>query len=356
MNNLGSRERNLFIIFGIFLLCVILYVGPIRMLNNSTAELKVEREALQAQKDYYDALAEQNEATRAEIENIEADIAVIEQTFLPNINTECLAQWVLNVFEENDCKWLVKFETEDSAAPDIVLPDGTMADDNVIIKSVKVTYSTSDGWNVSSYGGDDGIRENTLYHENGIPQEEIYDGFMADRTYTGMNSREGYDEFLAALHQIEQTNEDCIKVSRIAVEEKSGYILMYATIDFYSATFIDRVSEPDTSAPYVSWHGATDIATDHGFIGMPFYVDDSGSEWYGCIMNRADATDRERPFAAYYSVQTWANLVNQSDVATALGLENLDGGALGPTGGSTTSPDDDVDPDADVDPSLVDDN
>ncbi len=355
MNNLGSRERNLFIIFGIFLLCVILYVGPIRLLNNSTIDLKAEREALQAEKDYYDALAEQNEATRAEIENIEADISVIEGTFLPNINTECLAQWVLNVFEENNCKWLVKLETEDSAAPDIVLPDGTLAEDNVIIKSVKVEYSTSDGWNVSSYGGDDGLRENSLYDENGIPQEAILDSYMADRTYTGMNSREGYTEFLAALQQIEQQDEDCIKVSRIAVEEKSGYILMYATIDFYSATFIDRVSEPDTSAPYVTWSGATNIATDHGFIGMPFFVDDPGSEWFGCIMPRSEATDRERPFAAYYSAQTWANLVNQSDVATALGLENMEGGLLGPAAGGEGDNPDETNPD-EVDPSLVDDN
>ncbi|MCR5529016.1 MAG: type II secretion system protein M [Saccharofermentans sp.] len=354
MNNLGSRERNLFIIFGIFLLCVILYVGPIRLLNNSTADLKVEREALQAQKDYYDALAEQNEATRAEIENIEADIAVIEGTFLPNINTECLAQWVLNVFEENNCKWLVKINTEDAAAPDIVLPDGSLAEDNVIIKSVMVEYSTSDGWNVSSYGGDDGIRENTLYDENGIPQEAVFDSYMTDRTYAGMNSREGYTEFLAALQQIEQQDEDCIKVSRIAVEEESGYILMYATIDFYSATFVDRVSEPDTNAPYVTWSGATDIATDHGFIGMPFFVDDPGSEWFGVIMPSDEATDRTRPFAAYYSVQTWANLVNNSDVATALGLDSMDG-LIGPAAGGEAENPDDTTPD-DVDPALTDEN
>ena len=129
MSSLGDRERNLAIIFGIFLVCVVLYVFPIRLLSNSTADLQAQREALQAQKDYYDALASQNEATRAEIENIEKDISEIEQTFLPEINSECLKQWVLSVFERNNCPYLVSAETHDVAAPDITLPDGSISDD-----------------------------------------------------------------------------------------------------------------------------------------------------------------------------------------------------------------------------------
>lgn len=335
MSSLGDRERNLAIIFGIFLVCVVLYVFPIRLLSNSTADLQAQREALQAQKDYYDALASQNEATRAEIENIEKDISEIEQTFLPEINSECLKQWVLSVFERNECYYLVSAETHDIAAPDITLPDGSISDDSVIIKSIDVEYSTTDGWNVGSYN-----MTNSVEGENGLYDESLYQAQMADRVYTGMNSREGYDEFIAALKEIEGTNEKCIKVTRIAVEEKSGYILMYATINFYSTTFNDRVSEPDTTAPYVSWNGMTGVATDHGFIGYPFFVDDTGNEWYGTIMPVEEAADRERPFAAYYSAQTWANLVESdptgNGVANALGLE---GSSFLP-GGAATAQDD----------------
>ena len=318
MNNVGSRERRLVLVFGIILICAILYIFPIRMLRNSTVELKAQREALQAQKDYYDALASQNEATRAEIEDIENDIAELEATFLPEINTECIEQWVQSVFEDNGCPYLVKIESADAIVPDIVLPDGTLSEDNIVKKSITVQYSTTDGWNVPAYGSDT-AREGTIYI-NGVPDQGAFDANMNERTYTGMYSRVGYDEFLASLEVIEGTNEQCIKVSDIKVESKSGYILMSATIDFYGATFVDRVSEPSTNAPYITWSGMTGIDTSHGFIGKPFYVDDAGSEWYGTIMNDSDASDRERPFAAYYSAQTWANLVEETDTATALGL------------------------------------
>lgn len=346
MNNLGNRERNIAIIFLIIFVCVILYVFPIRMLSNSTEELKAQQAALQAQKDYYDALASQNEATRAEIESIEADISVLEATFLPEINSECLKQWVLSVFESNNCPYLVEATTYDVASPDITLPDGTLADDNVVIKAIDVTYSTTDGWNVPSYNG-----TGSIYNEEGIPDAGLLEAQMADRHYEGMYSRQGYDEFLNALVQIEGTNPDCIKVVKIAAEEQSGFVLLHATINFYGATFIDRVSEPDTTAPYVSWHGMTGIATDHGFIGQPFYVDDTGSEWYGAHMDDADAANLDRPFATYYSAQTWANLVNGNGngVMGALGLSE-DGG-LAPGAGTSANDEnpDDAGDDGDVD-------
>lgn len=335
MNNLGNRERNIAIIFLIIFVCVILYVFPIRMLNNSTVELQAQKESLQAQKDYYDALAQQNEATRAEIESIEANISDLEETFLPEINAECIEQWVLSVFERNNCPYLVDARTYEVTAPDIVLPDGTLAADNVVVKSVDVTYSTTDGWNVASYNG-----ENSIYNEQGVPDQGLLDAQMADRHYEGMYSRTGYDQFLEALVEIEGTNPDCIKVVRIASEEKGGYVLLYATINFYSATFTDRVSEPDTTAPYVSWHGMTGIATDHGFIGMPFYVDDADSAWFGVHMPDTDAADTTRPFATYYSTQTWANLVNTNGLMAALGLDENGGLATGGGAASEETPDD----------------
>lgn len=315
MNSIGTREKRLAAIFGIFLVCVILYVFPIRLLNNSTIELQAQRDALQAQKDYYDALASQNEATRQEIQRIEDDISDVEATFLPMLNTECLQQWTLDVFESNGCPYLAETKTYDVAGPEIMLPDGSYSDDAVVIKCVDVTYSTTDGWNVPSYNG-----TNSVYSEDGLVDPALIEEQMSDRHYEGMYSRVGYDEFIAALKVIEGTNEDCIKVTNISVEQKSGYLLMSATINFYSATFTNRVSEANTSAPYVSWNGMTGIATDHGFIGKPFFVDDRGSDWYGCIMSDTDASDRERPFAAYYSAATWANLVESQGTLSALGL------------------------------------
>ena len=344
MNNLGNRERNIAIIFLIIFVCVILYVFPIRMLSNSTKELQAQQEALQAQKDYYDALASQNEATRAEIEEIENDIADIEATFLPEINAECIKQWVLSVFERNECPYLVSAETFDIAAPEVLLPDGTMAEDNVVIKSVEVTYSTTDGWNVPSYNG-----SGSIYNEDGIPDAGLFEAAMADRHYEGMYSRQGYDQFINALVEIEGTNPSCIKIVKIGAEEKSGYVLLHATINFYGATFVDRVSEPDTTAPYVSWNGMTGIATDHGFIGMPFYVDDTGSEWYAVHLTDAEASDRTRPFATYYSAQTWANLVEQNGVMGALGLSE-DGGISNGAPVNQETPNDDGSGDGDVDP------
>lgn len=315
MNSIGTREKRLAIIFGIFLVCVILYIFPIRLLNNSTIELQAQRDTLQAQKDYYDALASQNEATRQEIQRIEDDIADVETTFLPMLNTECLQQWTLDIFESNGCPYLVDTKTYDVMGPQVMLPDGSYSDDAVVIKCVDVTYSTTDGWNVPSYNG-----TNSVYSEEGLIDPALIEEQMADRHYEGMYSRVGYDEFINSLKVIEDTDTGCIKITNIAVEQQSGYLLMSATINFYSATFTDRVSEPTLTAPYISWNGMTGIATDHGFIGMPFFVDDQGTEWYGAIMTSAEASDLERPFAAYYSAQTWANLVSQVGTLDALGL------------------------------------
>ena len=142
---------------------------------------------------------------------------------------------------------------------------------------------------------------------------------------------------------IEETDENCIKITNIAVEEESGYLLMSATINFYSATFTNRVSEANTTAPYVSWNGMVGIATDHGFIGLPFFVDDTGSEWYGTIMSDSEASETDRPFAAYYSAQTWANLVGEVGTYNALGLTE-DIGVAGPgMSADDTTPDENPD-------------
>jgi hypothetical protein len=88
-----------------------------------------------------------------------------------------------------------------------------------------------------------------------------------------------------------------------------------AVIDFYSASFNDRVSTPDTSAPYVTWAGSTNINTDGGFIGYPFIVEDPNSDWFMVLMTDEDATAGTRPFAAYYSNAIFTSEVQNRGLA-----------------------------------------
>lgn len=297
MNNLGAREKYGFMLLGIVVLVFLIYFFGIRSAQANYDYLVSERSQLQATLEYYEQLKTQNADAENEIQLINDNIAAIETQFLPVLNSESIEQYVLDVFESNGCPYLVSAATEDVVAEQIYLPDGTLANDSILIKRLTVTYSTTDGFNIPQYNLTDFTTS-----EDGLVNTDLIAELIDTRMYwQGMEGIEGYDEFVAALEQIEAENRDCVKIFSVSTQEEAGYLLMTASIDFYSATFTQRVSQANTSAPYITYAGAASVDTDGGFIGMPFYVDDPNSVWYGVYMTDSDATAGDRPFAAYFS-------------------------------------------------------
>lgn len=302
MSNLGPREKYLIILFGIGLAILIIYLAGIKPLSDKNYDLRVQEQQLQARLEYYRALQESNENATSEIRALETEIADIEGTFIPSINTEVLEQYVMSVFEENDCPYLVAIATENIQSPSFLLPDGSVAEETLNIKRVAVSYSSTDGINVTEYNGNNSLIENGVL----IEDNAAIDAFLEGISWQGSDAIEGYDEFIAALNQIKNENPNCIKISEISIESISGYMIMSAGIDFYSANFVDRVSAASSTAPYYQWNGDSSYATGAGYIGMPLYVDNPDSAWYGYYMPLAEASNSERPFApafsgAYYS-------------------------------------------------------
>jgi len=317
MSNLGPREKYGIILLGIVLIVFGMYMLGIRNLENSYAELTAERDNLIAQKEYYDALKEQNEEMMAQIEELNSKISDVEASFIPDIRTESIEQYVLSVFEENGCPYLVNISSSDIVLPQVVLPDGTLSDNTVVVKRITVEYSTTDGMNIPQYN-----RTNSVVVD-GVPDGDLAAQYIEENmVWEGMYSRVGYDEFINSLVELEQVNPDCIKINSFGVTGQHGYVLLDAEIDFYAADFTDRVSEPNTNAPYIEWNGELNVATDAGFIGYPFIVDNTNSGWYNITLKPDDAASTDRPFATYWSTAIWQSMVNEGGVRAALGIED----------------------------------
>lgn len=316
MNNLGQREKYGFMLLGIVVLVFSIYFFGIRTAQANYGNLVAERTQLQNTLAYYEQLKTQNAEAETEISAINESISEFESQFLPVLNSESIEQYVLDVFESNGCPYLVSASTEDVEAETVYFPDGTASDDAILIRRITVTYSTTDGFNIPQYN-----RTDFSTSVDGVIDAELINDLTATMVWQGMDSIVGYDEFVSSLVQIEGENPDCVKLYSVKVEQEAGYVLMTAVIDFYSATFNNRVSSANTSAPYITYAGGT-VDTDGGFIGMPFVVDNPASQWFGVCMNDEDAMSGDRPFAIYFSNVIFRASVDEVGLIPTLNIGN----------------------------------
>lgn len=322
MGNLGKREQYYLMLLGIVVVVVLIYFFGIRNLGTKYDDLVNERTRLEEQLAYYEALKTQNAETQAQIDQLKTEISNEEERFLPYICSEAIEQYVLKTFENAGCPYLVNVTTSDEVPAVVTLPNGNSATDRLLDKRVTVQYCTTDGYNIPEYN------RSTTVISNGVIDEEAFNAYLDEMYWHGADSRVGYSEFISALKTLESENPDCIKVHSISISSEGGYILLNAEIDFYSVTFNNRVSEPDTGAPYVTWAGDTNINTDGGFIGYPFIVEDPNSDWFMIMMTDADATSGSRPFATYYSNAIFQNDVHAQGLESVLDLDGVGGGEV----------------------------
>jgi len=333
--NLGAREKYGIAVVILLIALLLVYIFGIRGSQKRNDELKAQRAELQAQLDYYDALKNENEETRAAIKAVEDNISEEEQKFIPAIKTESIEQYILGVFESNGCPYLVSVDSEDIDSEKITMPDGSVATDALLIKRITVKYSTTDGFNIPQYN----LQNSVIV--DGAVDEGLWDANIEEMYWHGADSITGYPQFINALKEIEDIAPTCVKINKIATESGAGFLYMIAEIDFFSTTFFDRVSEPDTSAPYAHWTGATGVATDAGFIGYPFIVEDPNSAWFNVLMSDEDAGETERPFSTYYSAAIFSETVENVGLAGVLELE--EGGVSRGNEDNGDQPDDNAD-------------
>ncbi len=314
MGNIGKREQYYLMLLGIVLAVGLIYFFGIRNLGFKHDELVAQRAQLQQQIEYYENLKAQNDVIQNQINQLKVDISEVEGSFLPYICSEAIEQYVLKTFEDAGCPYLVSVTCEDVPFTAITLPDGTVASDVILDKRITLQYSTTDGFNIPEYN------RNISVVDHGVIDEAMWNELIDSMAWQSTNSIVGYNEFISALKTLESENSDCIKINEISITTQGGFILLNAKIDFFSTTFNQRVSEPSTSAPYITWAGEQNINTEGGYIGHPFVFDRPNSDWYGVIMSDDEALAASRPFATYYSEAIFSRMISERGLEATLGL------------------------------------
>lgn len=318
MNNLTAREKGFLYVVTLLIIVVLAYFFGIRTLNNKYEEYKVQLQTLQERKAYLDQLRENNASMANEIEMLKTSCSEIELSFIDNLETECLQQYVLKTFEDAGCPYLMTVSSTDVGMTSVTYPDGTSSPDSIVCMRINVTYSSTDGYTVTQYN-----RTPDFTPGSKTPVGETIANLSEQMGQGEYAKRKGYDEFLTALKKINAENTDCIKVSSLSVSETNGIMTLNATIDFYGASLRNRISVDESRKPYTYWNGDTNVDTKGGFIGFPYVCDNKDSLWYGTV-NMSFDPSTSKPFAAY-----WAAALFQNQYAEAGGdikvLTNFEG-------------------------------
>ena len=316
MSSLSLREKAIIYLMLLVVIGLLAYMFGVRTLNSAYADMQVELTNLQAQKDYLDQLKQENVNTENAIEELKNNIISFEQSFISEIKSENLEQYVLKVFEQQDNPFLVSVDTENVGTNAIVMADGSVSADSLLCQRVNVRYSTTDGYeglqadkilNPTTDEHGNLIAENiaSLINETGVFNEENY---------------YGYDQFIAALKVIEKVDPGCVKISKIQAESSYGYMTLSASIDFYGAHLTNRISSESRSNGFAVWKGETNVDTEGGFIGMPYIVRNENSMWNGVMIDASKVTGfLERPFASYVSNAVFTRMIQQRGLAAIVG-------------------------------------
>ncbi len=318
MNNLTAREKGFMYVITLLIIVVLGYFFGIRTLNNKYAEYQVELQELQDRKEYLDQLRANNASMATEIDLLQSQCKEIELTFIDELETENLEQYVLSTFEKAGCPYLISITSADVGMASVSYPDGTTAPDTVLCTQITVNYSTTDGYTVTQYN-----RTPDFTSGAKVPAADTITQLMDQMGQGEYAKRKGYKEFVTALKQINEENKDCIKVEGINVAESNGILTLTASINFYGADLSRRYSTDTSTAAYTSWTGHTNVDTKGGFIGFPYVCDNKNSLWYG-IVNMNLEPGANKPFAAYWATALFQKQLsdNNGDYKALIGFES----------------------------------
>lgn len=295
MNNLTAREKGFMYVVTLLIIVVLGYFFGIRTLNNKYEEYKKELQTLQERKAYLDQLRANNASMANEIEMLKTSCSEIELSFIDQLETECLEQYVLKTFEDAGCPFLMSVSAADVGMKSVTYPDGTSSPDNIVCMRINVSYSTTDGYTVTQYN-----RTPDFTTGSKVPVAETIENLSEQMGQGEYAKRKGYDEFINALKKINEENKDCIKVSSITATQSNGTMVLTASIDFYATSLRNRISVDESRKPYTYWNGNTNVDTKGGFIGFPYVCDNKNSLWYGTVNMDFDPS-APMPFAAYWA-------------------------------------------------------
>lgn len=303
MQNSSLKDQITVIMITVLVFIFLIWYFGIRNFNSEYETLVVTRDTLRTREAECDKLKQQNDDTSHKITDMEKQIQEVEQSFLPELNNENIEQYLLKLFEDNNCPFLSKISVSPVECDSIVLPDGSISTDGLLCNRVTLEYAATDGYCVPQYN----YTEAYSTYDN-IYADEILKSLALMGTY---DYNYGYDGFVETLKQIEKINPSCVKINKIEVKSTLGFNKLIAEVDFYAINTVHRVSAASSSEAYVVWSGATDTPVGNGYIGVPLLVTNINNAFYGCQIVDGDLTMiADRPFATYYSIGVFTYLAS----------------------------------------------
>lgn len=315
ISSLSVKEKAIMIFLLLVVIAALAYIFGVRTLNSAHNDMVEELNTLQQRKDYLDQLKEENVKTEGNINELKGNITKLEQSFIADIKTENLEQYVLKVFEDSGSPYLAKVSSDDIQMESIIMADGSASNDSIICKRINVTYATTDGYEALQYN-----ITPELNKANGDVDAAIAAAMLNSTGKFDETRFLGYDEFIEGLKTIEKADPGCVKISKISAKSTHGYMTLEASIDFYSARLTNRISAENRTSGFAAWKGETNVDTEGGFIGMPYKVKNPLSRWNGVLIDTKEVTGfLPRPFAAYISNARFTQLIAQKGLAAIVG-------------------------------------
>ena len=100
MSNLTAREKAFMYAITLLIIIVLGYFFGIRTLNNKYEQYKEDLQTLEERKVFLDKLKTDNQNMTAEIDNLKELCVGIENSFIDELESECIEQFVLYTFEK----------------------------------------------------------------------------------------------------------------------------------------------------------------------------------------------------------------------------------------------------------------
>ena len=315
MGNLSLREKAIIYLLALFVIAFLAYFFGIRTLNEAYEDLQGQLVTLQQQKEYLDQLKQNNIDTENAINEVKQNIIALEGTFISDIRTENIEQYVLKKMEDAGMPFLASVSVEDVPMDAVLLADGSRSPDSVLCKRVLVEYATTDGYEITQYN-----TTPSLTTETGAIDASVISNIIDRTGIYDPDNHYGYDEFLEGLRAIASDAPDCVKIASLDAASTNGYMTMTASVEFYGANLTSRISSESKTDGFAVWKGDKNVDTAGGFIGMPYFVVNPDSSWNGVLISSDKVSGfLPRPFASYLSNALFTEMIGQNGLDAVVG-------------------------------------
>ncbi len=164
---------------------------------------------------------------------LKTDISKIETSLLPELDVDVISARFAKIFENHGLHFITEISSDPVVTEQLQLTNGTTSPDSVQWVRIKMKVSGTDG-----------------VTEGGIPAV-------------------GYNEFIAAVKDIEAAEPSAIHVSAISMED-TGYGFQYflISVDVFAFHLQNPIAATNTNVPYITWD--RDPVANGGIIGVPY--------------------------------------------------------------------------------------